>query len=365
MNPGRGRARIKNVRGYYLSVVTGRRRGAGAALVRAVLRAGTILYLFLHHGRRLLYRVGILRSVPFPCPVISVGNLTAGGTGKTPFVEYLTRWFARKHFRVAVLARGYGRVKGHGDDEDLLSEMGLENVVRLAGPDRVKLGWKALSDYRAEVLILDDGFQHLRVRRTLDIVLVDATDPFAGGRLLPAGLLRERPEALSRADLVVLTRTDQAAPGELDALRRKVGVAVETVHRPVQVRGLGDRKAYGIEWLRGRSVYAFCGVGNPEAFRRTIESLGAEVVKFCAHPDHHAYTPEDARRMDAEAREFMAEALVTTEKDAVKLDAAAFGLPLAALRVEIEVSRGEELLEDRLVRVVREIPRAAAAPVVR
>ena len=350
------------MRRYYLSVITGQRRGPLAALVRGFLWLGTVVYAALHRGRQLLYAAGVFRSVRLPCPVISVGNITCGGTGKTPFVEYLARWVARKNCRVAVLARGYGRAGSRGDDEDLISEMELEGVVRLAGRDRVALARKALADYRAEVLILDDGFQHYRIRRTLDIVLVDATCPFAGGRLLPRGLLRERPSALRRADLVVLTRVDQASPGGLEALRRQVGAAVEAVHRPACVRGLSNRKQYGIEWVRGKSLYAFCGVGNPDAFRRTLESLGAQVVKFRAFEDHHVYTPEDLRRLKAEAQEFMAETMVTTEKDATRLDPGGFDLPLAALRVEIEIRRGEEALEDCLMGVVREIPRAAAAP---
>lgn len=321
---------------------------------------GTVVYAFLHGARRLFYRIGLLRSVKLPCPVISVGNITAGGTGKTPLVEYLARWFARKNFRTVILARGYGRSGASRDDEDLISEMELENVVRLAGPDRVVLARKALEAYRADIIILDDGFQHYRIQRTLDVVTVDATNPFAGGHLLPRGLLRERPSALRRADVVVLTRTDQASPGALDALRERIGPAAEAVHRPVHVRSLWNRKQQGLEWLRGRPIYAFCGLGNPEAFRRTLESLGAHVVKFRAFPDHHPYAPGDLLRMNAEAEEFMAEALVTSEKDAARVSAGSFELPLAALRIEIELVRGEELLEDRLLAVVRDIPRAAA-----
>jgi tetraacyldisaccharide 4'-kinase len=351
------------MKGYFLSVISGQRRGSVAALARGILRLGTLVYAALHGGRRLLYAAGILRAVRLPCPVVSVGNITCGGTGKTPFVEYLARWFARKNYRVAVLARGYGRVEERGnDDEDLISGMELENVVRLAGRDRVALARKAIADCRAEVLILDDGFQHYRLRRNLDLVLVDATNPFAGGMLLPRGLLRERPSALRRADLLVLTRVDQAPEAGLEDLRRRLGPAVETVHRPSRVRLLPGRRAFGTDWLRGKSVHAFCGVGNPDSFRRTLESLGAQVVKFRAFEDHHPYTEADVRRLNAEAQEFMAEALVTTEKDALRLDRARFDLPLAALRVEIEVTRGEDLLEDRLLGVVRDIPRPAAAP---
>lgn len=349
------------MRRYVLSVISGQRRGPVAALLRLFLSALTPVYAALHGTRRLFYRMGLFRSTRFPCPVVSVGNLTAGGTGKTPLVEFLARWFARKNFKVAVLARGYGRIDDRGtDDEDLASEMALENVVRLAGKDRVANGRKALDEYRASLLLLDDGFQHYRIQRNLDIVTIDATQPFSNGRLIPRGLLRERPSALRRADLIILTRTDQAAPEALEALRARVGPAVETVHRPVHVRSLWNRKKHGLEWLRGRSVYAFCGVGNPEAFRRTLESVGAPVVKFRAFDDHHVFTAQDLRRINAEAQEFMAEVIVTTEKDATRVNVEGFEIPLAALRVEIEVVRHEELLEERLLAVVRDIPRAAA-----
>lgn len=348
------------MRHYYLSVISGRRRGPVAALLRGVLWAGTFVYAALHGSRRLLYRLGLLRSTRLSCPVVSVGNLTAGGTGKTPFVEHLTRWFARRHTRVAVLARGYGSRPGGGDDEDLISGMELDGVVRLTGPDRVALGRKALSEFRADLVILDDGFQHYRLQRTLDILLIDASDPLMAGRLIPRGLLRESPSAASRADLVVLTRTDQASPGELEALRRRFPQAVETVHRPVSVRGLSNHRRHPLEWLQGRSVFAFCGVGNPDSFRRTLESVGANIVKFRAFPDHHPYTAQDVMRLNAEAQEFMADVMLTTEKDAARLHAEGFEIPLAALRVEIEVTRHEELLEERLLGIVRDIPRVAA-----
>ncbi len=349
---------MTSMRRFYLSVISGRRRGVLAVLLRALLAAASFLYYALHKTRHFLYRVGIFRSVRLPVPVISVGNLTAGGTGKTPFVEMLARRLAKRNLRVAILARGYGRREDGGDDEQMLAEMELEGVVRLAGPDRVALAHRAISECRAEILILDDGFQHYRIKRDLDIVTIDATDPFAGGRLLPRGLLRERPACAARADLVVLTRCDQATAGDLAALRdrfdRIAKPVLETVHRPVAVRTLWNKKRQTLEWLRGRRLSAFCGIGNPDAFRRTLESLGAEIVKFRAFVDHHPYTAQDVRQLNAEAQEFMAHGLITTEKDATKLSPDAFDLPIAALRVEMDVTRGDDRLESCLRALTRE-----------
>ena len=320
------------MRRFYLSVVSGRRRGLLAALARAALWTASIVFAVLAGLRRLLYAIGILRSVKLPVRVIGVGNLTAGGTGKSPFVEHLARWLTRKNLRVAIVARGYGRIDGDRDDEELAAT--IDGVARFTGRDRVAVCRRAIAEFRPDVIILDDAFQHLRLERDLDILLVDATDPFANGRLLPAGLLRERPSAAARADLIVLTRADQAAPDALASLRERLyqvttGVpTIEAVHRPVAVRLLHSKKRQGLDWLKGRSLFAFCAIGNPEAFRRTLESAGAKVEKLIAFPDHHRYAPIEVRRLIAEAQEFMAEALVTTEKDAAKLDPDAFALPL-------------------------------------
>lgn len=352
------------VRSYYHAVLSGRRRGPVAALFKLALSLLSVVWWILHKTRQGLYAIGLLRRVKLAVPVVSVGNLTAGGAGKTPLVEHLARWFSNHRLRTAILARGYGRIDANRDDESLALE--FENVIRLTGADRVAGAKSAIEDFRADVVVLDDGFQHYRLRRDLDVLVVDATNPFAGGRLLPRGLLRERPSSAARADLIVLTRTDQVPRTAVDELRDQLAALsggrpmVETVHRPVAVRSLWNKKRHDVEWLRGRNVYAFCGIGNPEAFRRTLQSLGAGVVKFRAFPDHHGYEPSDLRLLNVEAQEFMAEAFVTTEKDAHKLRAEGFERPLLVLRVELEVVRGEELLEAALLELFKARRPAAA-----
>ena len=303
--------------------------------------------------------MGLVRRVQLPVPVISVGNISAGGTGKTPLVKWVVQRLERRRLRVAVLARGYGRRLDGGDDEDLLG--GSDLVRRYAHPDRAGAARRALAEFRPDVFVfvLDDGFQHYKLHRDLDLVTVDATNPFGGGRLLPRGLLRDRPAALRRAQAVVLTHTDQVTPAELEGLKQEIArysldrPTIDTVHRPVGIRTLADRRSWNVDWIRGRRIFAFCGVGNPGAFRRTLESAGADVVKFRAFPDHHVYRPAEARQIEVEAQEFMAGALVTTEKDATKLDPAAFRLPVAALRVELEAVRGGERLDSLLESAVR------------
>ena len=318
---------------YVREVIEGRRRGVAALLTRGFLGGASIAYGTLHALHRLSFDMGLARRAVLPVPVISVGNISAGGTGKTPLVEWVVRRLERRRLRVAVLARGYGRRLDGGDDEDLLGSS--EFVRRYADPDRVASGRRALHEFHPDAIVLDDGFQHYRLHRDLDLVTVDSTNPFGYGRLLPRGLLRDRPSALRRAHAIVLTRTDQVSPGELQALREEVArysldrPVIDTVHRPAGVR--------------------------------TLESAGAEVVKFRAFPDHHVYRPAEARQLEVEAQEFLAGALVTTEKDATKLDASAFRLPVASLRVELEAVRGGERLEAILESAVRSPDPAIAA----
>lgn len=356
-----------DMKSYVLSVLQGRRRGLLAFLTLGALRAASVGYALAHGLHRLGYALGLLRAARLPAPVLSVGNLTVGGTGKTPLVELVARRLARRNLKVAVLARGYGRTGAGVDDEDLLG--GMPNVTRFTGADRVASARRATAEIHPDVFLLDDGFQHYRVRRDLEIVTVDATNPFGPGGRVPRGLLRDDPRALARADLVVLTRTDQVTPAELSLVRERVAAlsggrpVVETVHRPCAVRTLWNGRTAPLEWLKGRAVYAFCGLGNPESFWRTAKAAGADVVKTRAFPDHHAYSPRDLRQMEAEAQEFMAAAMLTSEKDATKIEPSSFSRPLAALRVELEVTRGDELLEALLDRLVRDLaPAAAASP---
>jgi len=222
----------------------------------------------------------------------------------------------------------------------------------------------------AQVVVLDDGFQHWRLARDLDLVCIDALDPFGNGRMLPAGPLREPLSALARASAFLLTRTDLADAETLGTLRARLKAVAgdrpvaESVHRPVAVVAVGGPpRELPPEWLKGRTVYAFCGIGNPRGFERTLAALGATVAQCRRFPDHHVYTAEDLRRVVAHAREFMAEALLTTEKDAAKLGGAELAVPLYALRVELEVVRGGEALESALSGVLAKAEPPAAEPV--
>ncbi|MBY0513374.1 MAG: tetraacyldisaccharide 4'-kinase, partial [Gemmataceae bacterium] len=284
---------------------------------------------------------------PAAVPVVSVGNLTLGGTGKTPCVEYVARFYREREVRVAILSRGYGSDAGRNDEAMVLEE-NLTDVPHLQGPNRVELAATAVEELESELLVLDDGFQHRRLHRDLDIVLIDATAPPHRDYLFPRGTLREPPASLRRAGVLVLTRCDQVPADTLAAIRGSLerfapGMSVvETDHRPVEL--LGGDSPEPVESLRGRPVAGFCGIGNPAAFRRTLESLGASVIDFRTFPDHHPYSRGDVDDLRTWAGRLPADALVaTTQKDGVKLrlpDLA--GRPLRAVRIGLTFRAGQD-----------------------
>jgi tetraacyldisaccharide 4'-kinase len=343
---------------YYLNLISGRRRGPWAALQRAALWLLSKPYGWATHLRNRLYDRGWKRTHRAPVPVVSVGNLTLGGTGKTPCVEYVARYYRGQELLVATLSRGYGSREGRNDEVRVL-EMNLDDVPHLQGADRVALARAAAEELESEVLILDDGFQHRRLARDLDLVLLDATAPWGHGHLFPRGLLRESPRGLARAGAVVLTRCDLVAPEALAHLREQVthlapGVPVaETTHRPVEWVNT-ERATLPLDALRGRPVAAFCGIGNPEGFRRTLQGVGLEVVAFRTFPDHHAYTRADVEDLRSWTRQQATECVVvTTQKDLVKLPLTRIGeRELWALRIQLHFRAGQELLDRRLKEVL-------------
>jgi tetraacyldisaccharide 4'-kinase len=338
----------------FLALVRGQRRGLWPALQRLALRCGSVPYGLAVRARNAAYALGWCRIERATVPVISVGNLTVGGTGKTPCVEYVADFYRAREWRVAILSRGYGSAGG-ASDEALVLEENLPDVPHLQGPDRVALARAAVEELESEVLVLDDGFQHRRLARNLDIVLIDASDPWGEGYLLPRGLLREPPSSLRRAHAIVLTRTDQVAPDVLAGLHAHIArltpnaPRIESVHRPEQLVN-GDRSA-PLAALRDRPVVAFCGIGNPEAFRRTLTDLGAHLTDFRVFPDHHPYLRADVETLAAWAGHLPPDGLVvTTQKDLVKLRPLdrLSGRPLWAVRVRLALGAGREAL-DRLL----------------
>jgi len=343
---------------YYRDLIGGRECGLWAGMQRLVLRLASVPYSAAVRARNWLYQLGWKQSFWASVPVISVGNLTVGGTGKTPCVEYVARFCREQGLRVAILSRGYGSAGGW-NDEALLLEENLPDVPHLQGADRVALAQAAVEELESEVLVLDDGFQHRRLRRDLDVVLIDATNPWGHGYLLPRGLLREPRSSLRRAGVIVLTRCDQVSLPMLRRFREEISLIVPgvpvavTVHQPVELVDAEQRTEL-LALVKQSPVAAFCGIGNPEAFRRTLADLGAEVCAFRSYSDHHAYTRADVQGLRTWAGQQPEHSLVlTTQKDLVKLRLTQLsGRRVWALRVRLEIQSGQGELNEQLSRVV-------------
>jgi tetraacyldisaccharide 4'-kinase len=318
--------------------------GVSPALARLGLAAAALPYSAVVRARNLAFDRGWKAVHKAAVPVVSVGNLTLGGTGKTPAVEYVARVLRELDRQVVLLSRGYGVEQGPNDEAMVLEE-NLPDVPHLQGRDRVELARTAVEELEADVLVLDDGFQHRRLHRDLDVVLIDATRPPTVDRMFPRGTLREPASGLKRAGFVVLTRCDQADPrptAEWLGKRFPGKPVATTVHRPLDlVREDGDPEP--VESLRGRPVGAVSGIGNPEAFRQTLRTLGADVVDERVFPDHHGYTRADVDGLRAWAGGLPGDTVVaTTQKDFVKLRLADLaGRPVLAVRIGLQFLTGE------------------------
>jgi len=342
----------------FRDLVSGRRRGPAAALARFGLRLAEVPYSLAVGRRNRRYDRGKAAICRLPVPVVSVGNLTLGGTGKTPMVEWLVRWFLRHDVRVAVVSRGYKAEAGAENDEALELRQKLPGVPHVQAPDRVAAARSAIDRYGCRLIVLDDAFQHRRIGRDLDIVMLDALEPFGFGHVFPRGTLREPVGGLGRAGVVVLSRADVLeSPGRTrirDEVLRHAPEAhwAEVTHAP-RVLLSSDGRRQPLESLRGRTVAAFCGVGNPAGFRHTLAECGYQVAAFREFADHHRYTRADVDSLADWADQLDVAAVVCTQKDLVKLGAAELGRwPLWGVAIGLEFLAGRTELEASLERLI-------------
>jgi tetraacyldisaccharide 4'-kinase len=309
-------------------------------ILLAPLSLLAILYGWVVRTRIFFYRIGIYRTHSLSCKVISVGNITLGGTGKTPFVILLAEMIRDKGYRTAILSRGYkGEYAGpygvvsdgektlldavQAGDEPYLLAQKLKGVPIVVGKERLVSGRFVLDRFKPQVIILDDGFQHLSLKRDLNLLLMDSRHPFGNGKLFPRGELREPLTQMGRADAVILTKAEE--DDIINNLRKRLmnspkGVPLfQVCYRPREVRVWGEENGKDSSILEGRKVLAFAGLARPSSFQKTLSSLGSEILKFVVFPDHHPYSPGDLERLSAEALRAGAEAMITTEKDMVRM----------------------------------------------
>ena len=339
---------------------------------KALLGAASLAYGAGVLGRKLLYDLSVLPRRRIAAKVICIGNLTAGGTGKTPAVLLAAETLRRRGHDVSIVSRGYGRTAPAKDvtvlidgrqtdwrlcgDEPWMIHQSLQGlgVPVLVCPDRAKAGALAVEMYGSRVVILDDGFQHLKLHRDLDVVLVNARDPFGGRRLLPWGNLREPISALRRSNLVIVTHADRITAPELAALREEIlavhpGVPIlESAHKADHVLNVRTEKKLALTHLKGKAVAALSGLGDPLSFEGQLEELGASLAQTWRYPDHHAYTEEELRSIEALRGGLP---LVTTFKDFVKLPANWRDLltgEVLVLGIKLEILKGRNQWIDTL-----------------
>jgi len=370
---------LEGLETFAIDVILGRRYGHRADVLRWFLLLLSQVYLALVRGRLALYESRFFRPRTLGCLVISVGNLTVGGTGKTPVVEMLARALTEGGRKVAILSRGYKsvprpfflrlwdkifkktavfvpRVVSDGQsllldsrtagDEPFMLANNLRGVVVLVDRDRVKCGQYAIEHFGADTLLLDDGFQYIRMKHGIEVALIDRQAPFGNEYLLPRGTLREPPGNLRRATHIFITKCTGADNADLIARIRKYNRTadiVECSHRPQHLRNFVTGETKPLEFLRDLEIGSICGIAMPESFEGALTGLGAKIALSKIYTDHHRYTAKEIENFIRRCERKGVSAIITTEKDAVRIPRILEPeVPIYYLRVEIEILAGQE-----------------------
>ncbi|MBU4376332.1 MAG: tetraacyldisaccharide 4'-kinase [Candidatus Omnitrophica bacterium] len=345
---------------YMLSIMKGERKTPDAYVVGIILSLCSFLYAIVLKCISFLYRAGILPCRKVSAKVISVGNITLGGTGKTPFVIMLAENVKAMGKNVAVLIRGYG------EDESHLLETRLSGIPVIVGADRYKSAKRAIDKFGSDCIILDDGFQHRRLKRDLNIVLIDATSPFGNMKLFPAGILREGLSRLKEADMAVLTKADMGASNkpaiyaELKKIKDDI-VAVESFYKPAGLKRVSGG-IVPLDYIKGRRVALLAAIANPGYFEWMIKNLGANIAESFYYADHHLYSMKDVDSVIEKCAREGIDTVITTEKDIIRsknngtdglaslIEASGGGkkVDLLSLLIEATVTRNKEEIVARL-----------------
>jgi tetraacyldisaccharide 4'-kinase len=382
--------RLDDLEQYAIEVILGRRQGLRAVLLRATLYFLSFIYLWIVQLRLFLYRKRLLKERQLGCLVISIGNLTVGGTGKTPVVEMFARALHKGGRRVAILSRGYKSVDGRkklrflekllkqspsypprvvsdgrrilldsstSGDEPYMLASNLKGVAVVVDKDRVKAGLHAIKELNVDTLLLDDGLQYLHLKHRLDIVLVDRHAPFGNDFLLPRGTLREPPRNLRRASYILITKCNGESNAPLiDRIRQynRTAEIIECAHKPLYLQNVYKDDQAPLSYLDGLYIGSFCGIAAPESFEGGLRQLGARIELSRHFADHHRYTEKELQSFLQRCLRRDVSAVITTEKDAVRFPVLEnVTVPIYFLRVEIEILGGHETWEHCVQRICR------------
>jgi tetraacyldisaccharide 4'-kinase len=373
---------------YAIEVILDKRHGFRASVLRIVLRLLSFIYLAIVQLRLYLYRKRILKERQLGCLVISIGNLTVGGTGKTPVVEKFARALQSGGRRVAILSRGYKSIdrrkkktwweralgqgpettprvvsdgkrvlldSGTSGDEPYMLASNLRGVAVVVDKDRVKGGLHALKELGVDTLLLDDGLQYLHLKHRLDIVLVDRQAPFGNEHLLPRGTLREPPRNLRRASYIFITKCNGESNSELIQRIRehnRTAEIIECTHKPLYLKHVYREERLPLDYLKGLYIGSLCGIAAPESFEEGLRKLGAKIELSRHFADHHRYAKKELTSFLQRCVRRDVSAVITTEKDAVRLPVLdILEVPIYFLRVEIEILNGQETWEQCVQRI--------------
>ena len=369
--------RIERLESYLVKLI--QEKGAdqnqpfGIRFLLGVLAVFSCVFAWVVSLRYLFYRLGLLRRYPLGIQVISIGNVTAGGTGKTPVTEIFARTLAAEGRKVAILSRGYRRKEAPwwqrvftqvilkplvvsdgkhvlldsavGGDEPYMLASNLPGVAVVVDRDRVKAGRYAIKRLGCDTLILDDGFQYQKLKHSIEVVLVDSTNPFGNGRMLPRGILREPARHLKRADIIFLTKCRGDSSQVIEEIRQynRTAEIVECNHAPRVLKDVWSREEFPLEWLRGKTLCTLSGIASPKGFENSLRHLGSKVVWCERYADHHRYDSSEILYALNRTADMGADALVTTEKDAVRFPRFETSpVRCLYLRISIEILRGRE-----------------------
>lgn len=363
------------INSFFNKLVEGNNKGFLFYLLFLPLYILSIVYGIGVKSRLFLYRIGIFKARRLGCNVISIGNITVGGSGKTPMTIYLSQRFVEKGKRPVILSRGYkGKINDIGvvsdgeniflnpdnaGDEPYLMALKLKGVPVIVGRDRYKAGLYAIEKFNPDIIILDDGFQHIRLARDIDILLIDSRRAFGNGYLFPLGMLREPLSGLKRATLVLLKKSgvwglplqvlsrgqesEEKNSSKLTGQMKDLPI-IPFTYKPVAIRNLANGARLNIDFLKGKRVGTLSGIADPKSFKGTVEGLGAVVIREFAYPDHYNYSSYDLNKIVQQIDGI--DMLITTEKDAVKLTKILKGnLPIFALEIDIHINNLDMLNE--------------------